>query len=303
MKSVLRILLSVFILTCLACKDDDNREEPCDQIDGCFDFKLIDFEPAWSPDGATIAYVHGDTLLETTGLYLINSDGTNPRILFSSASAYSPTWSPDSKWIAFSNGGHIFKIKINGDSLTQLTTEGHNFFPSWSSDGQWIVFDSDLNDPKGANVIWKMKFDGSSKTDISQHGVGEWRMPDCFRDSLKILHHRASGYSEGGPGFFLMDISGLHSVRVTYSLGFDQYPKISPNGRVILFQSQAEDGDLNLYSTGIDGQGLRKLTSSHGYFGVWSPDGSKIVYTKSSSDNGRLWIMSSDGTGKKQFTF
>ncbi|MBW8003653.1 MAG: hypothetical protein FVQ80_16855 [Planctomycetes bacterium] len=38
-------------------------------------------------------------------------------------------WSPDGEWIVFEEGSHIYRIKVNGDSLAQLTFQGHNFFP------------------------------------------------------------------------------------------------------------------------------------------------------------------------------
>ncbi len=84
------------------------RDNPVANKD--LDFRLTDFEPSWSPDGRTIAYVHGDTVNGKTGIYLINVDGTDNRIIYSSASAYSPDWSPDGKWIAFSDNAQIFKV-------------------------------------------------------------------------------------------------------------------------------------------------------------------------------------------------
>lgn len=63
--------------------------------------------PAWSPDGSSIAYVGVD------GLYLIGSDGSQPRQIIQtvffdtnavdSPDAYSPllSWSPDGEWLAY----------------------------------------------------------------------------------------------------------------------------------------------------------------------------------------------------------
>lgn len=127
-------LVALLQLLCLStlnltCKSDPiSPQPPC--IICLPGFRATDFQPAWSPDGKTIAYIHGDTTFESTGIYLIDTNGTNKRILFSSPSAYSPTWSPDGEWIAFSDNAQIYKIKVNGDSLTQLTKFGNNFFPS-----------------------------------------------------------------------------------------------------------------------------------------------------------------------------
>ncbi len=37
--------------------------------------------------------------------------------------------SPDGEWIVFEEGAHIYRIKVNGDSLAQLTFQGRNFSP------------------------------------------------------------------------------------------------------------------------------------------------------------------------------
>jgi len=141
-------------------------------------FRIIDYEAAWSPDGKLIAYVHGDKEPGKSGIYLIEPGGSNKRLWYAAPLVGSPRWSADGEWIVFHDNGHIYKRKLTGGNAVQLTTQGENFFPDWSPDGNWIVYDSNKDDPKGANVIWKMLADGSNKQDISKHGIGEWRMPN-----------------------------------------------------------------------------------------------------------------------------
>ncbi|MDD2284922.1 MAG: hypothetical protein PHQ11_05925, partial [Paludibacter sp.] len=67
------ISLLLFILS--GC----DKKEACP---GCFgdepvDFRVIDYEPAWSPDGQWIAFYHGDTVPDKWGIYLISPDGEN----------------------------------------------------------------------------------------------------------------------------------------------------------------------------------------------------------------------------------
>jgi TolB protein len=285
-----------------ACKDNDNPvsgNPPC--IDCPWDFRLTDFEPAWSPDGRTIAYIHGDTVNGQTGIWLTDTSGSNNHILYASVGAYSPSWSPDGQWIAFSDGGVIYKLKLSADSLTQLTTDGSNFFPAWSPDGQWIAYDSNLNDPKGANVIWKMRSDGSNKFDISQHGIGEWRMPDWSLDGINIVHQRYVGV--GAPEIEVMDTSGGNSVRLTYDDRFDSYPRYSPNGTKIAFTSQPYGGKPQIWIMNSNGTNPQQLTFGQGYSCDWSPDGEWIVYTDSRNVSGRLWLIRRDRTGNHQLTF
>jgi Tol biopolymer transport system component len=99
----------------------------------------IDREPAWSPDGETIAFVRGSTDPGVHGIYFINPDGENLRQIYT-GNAGAPSWSPDGKWLAFHQGAQIYKMHVEKDSLVQLTFEGRNFNPSWGHDENWIVY-------------------------------------------------------------------------------------------------------------------------------------------------------------------
>lgn len=296
-----KLILMVIVLIFISCDENPLEYGDPPNINDPFDFRLVDFEPSWSPDGQSIAYVHGDTLDGLTGIYIIDTNGTNKRLLISSPSAYSPDWSPDGEWIAFSMSGQIYKIKSSGDSLTQLTYEGRNFFPSWSPDGQWIAFDSNFNDPVGANVIWKMHNDGNNKVDISEHGTGEWRMPHWSTDGEYIVHQRYVGV--GAPEIVIMDINGNNPLRLTFDTNNDSFPKYSSQENKIVFTSQPNGKKPQILIMNSDGTNLIQLTETQGYSNDWSPNGSKIVYTDSRSNNGYLWIMNSDGSSKKQLTY
>ena len=55
-------------------------------------------DPAWSPDGSTIAFTRGVRAMSQ--ISLIGLDGANERTI---ASGSTPTWAPDGSWIAFAH--------------------------------------------------------------------------------------------------------------------------------------------------------------------------------------------------------
>ena len=185
------------------------------------------------------------TTIESNGIYLIDTNRTNNKILYSGPGAYSPTWSPDGEWIAFSDNGQIFKIKVNGDSLTQLTNSGNNFFPSWSYDGKWITFDSNKDSPNGMNFIWKMDVNGIEKTRIAYDPEkGEIRMPSWTINN-RIIHIRylPNVFSSE---IFIMDEDGANPERLTFNYATDYYPRYSNTNEEFVFTSQPFGNPTNI---------------------------------------------------------
>lgn len=174
------LIICLFGVLFGSCKKNTNSEkqQPCVGGCGVADFSLIDYQSAWSPDGKYIAYYHIDKEISKNGIYLITPDGSENRLWHRGVGAETPTWSPDGQWIAFSEGAQIWKKKLNGDSLIQITNAGRNFFPAWSPDGKWIAYDSDYESSTGLKFIWRVSLTTYAKIRIAYEPLkGEIRMP------------------------------------------------------------------------------------------------------------------------------
>ncbi|HJR08110.1 MAG TPA: S8 family serine peptidase [Pyrinomonadaceae bacterium] len=101
-----------------------------------------DFEPAWSPDGKTLAL--GSTRYTgspygLTEIYTINPDGSNPvRLTFSSMGNVAVEWSPGSDRLVFMQDSgpnysyEIFTMNADGSNQVKLTTNAvDNTEPTW----------------------------------------------------------------------------------------------------------------------------------------------------------------------------
>ncbi|MDP3644441.1 MAG: DPP IV N-terminal domain-containing protein [Bacteroidota bacterium] len=294
MKYLIYTLICLLIFT--GCDDeiapkDNYKEEPPD-------FAIIDYNPAWSPDGQWIAFYHADTIPDNSGIYFISPDGEKIKRWHERFGQY-PAWSPDGQWIAFYQNHQIWKKKVNGDSIAQLTFEGRNYHPSWSPDGKWIAYDSNVDSENGGYFIWIIGYDSFSKKRIKYTpGEGAWRMPD-WGSNHTIVYQKYVIESDF-PEIFLMDSTGNNVRRITYNEATDSYPKLS--GSKIAYTFKSPDNILfQICTINTDGTGFKQLT--RGYTCDWSPDGKQIVYTDSRSENGRLWVMDADGSNKKQLTF
>ena len=102
--------------------------------------------PAWSPDGRTVAYVSNRS--GAWNLWSIDIDGGDPRPLTTGTDEDRfPAFSPDGQRIAFasrrSGNWDVWVINRDGTGLSQLTTHRmDDLAPAWNRDGTRIAFDS-----------------------------------------------------------------------------------------------------------------------------------------------------------------
>ena len=103
---------------------------------------IVDRDPAWSPDGQTIAFCADFKLM------VVNVDGSNPRAVpvRDDYKYYTPAWSPDGLRLAvavqLSNTDYgIFVMNSDGSNPIRVTqgTDPH-LDPAWSPDGSTILF-------------------------------------------------------------------------------------------------------------------------------------------------------------------
>jgi Tol biopolymer transport system component len=95
----------------------------------------LEVDPAWSPDGTTIAYA-STRVSGTYAIWLVPAGGGEPvRASTSSQEEHDPTWSPDGRFLAISRaeGAEIVIVDVttHEDVLT-IAEEGGPFkFPAW----------------------------------------------------------------------------------------------------------------------------------------------------------------------------
>jgi dipeptidyl aminopeptidase/acylaminoacyl peptidase len=93
-----------------------------------------------------------------------------------------PSWSPDGQWLAFSRAGILYKIKVDGDSLTQLPTLFGAIRPTWSPDGRRLAFVLDQLDMRG---IWL--YDFATSTAWQLVGFGDYPSWNPLTGELVVL--------------------------------------------------------------------------------------------------------------------
>lgn len=120
-----------------------------------------DTDPAWSPDGRTIAFVSDRA--GSLDIYVAPAGGGEPRRVTSlPGSETHPAWSPDGEWIAYAGdsgqGPEIWKVPVAGGEPIRLTRLKEGFTgdkqPAWSPSGTWLAFVRELAQPSGAADLY-----------------------------------------------------------------------------------------------------------------------------------------------------
>jgi len=83
------------------------------------------------------------------------------------------------------------------------------------------------------------------------------------------------------------------------------YPYWSPDGSMIVFQSNRNDIDnTDIYTMTSDNKNLVRLTSAQGYdeLPIWSPNGKQILFSSTRDGNYEIYIMDADGGNQRNLS-
>jgi dipeptidyl aminopeptidase/acylaminoacyl peptidase len=129
--------------------------------------RVVDYEPAWSPDGSNIVFVSNRN--GYFKVYSMRADGTELKQLTQGLEEDdAPAWSPDGSRIAYvstrDGNQEIFVMRPDGSGMTNLTHHpAFDGWPSWSRDGKRVVFAREHGDEAS---IYVMNADGSAVTAV-----------------------------------------------------------------------------------------------------------------------------------------
>jgi Tol biopolymer transport system component len=221
-----------------------------------------DWDPAWSPDGRTLAFTSHRS--GNSDIWLLNSIKTDeesqPHNLTNDpAWDYSPTWSPSGQSVAFiserDGDPEIFVQNIEEDTAIQLTfNEGMERLPAWSPDGKYIAFAAVRN---GIEEIYRIRPDGTDEQLVTPHPV-QGTAPAWAPDSQRLAF--IGWNEENQPGIYIIG-PALEDMTLLYQgsrwLGSLDW---SADGQWLTFTSW-EAGNHEVYALPVSGSFPIRLTT------------------------------------------
>ena len=224
--------------------------------------------PSWSPDGSHLAYVsfeNGHAAIYVQSLYnnqrnvLANFRGSNS----------APAWSPDGKQLAIvltrDGSSQIYLIRPDGSGVRRITFSGViDTEPNFSPDGQSLLFTSDRG---GSAQIYRMAAEGGAEQRMT-FGQGNNFSPRYSPDGKGFVY----AHFTNGKFYIAAQDFQTGQVEILTAGGWEKKPSFAPNGKLILFASEARGRGI-LATVSSDGRVQQHMFTQHGDARepVWGP--------------------------------
>jgi TolB protein len=230
--------------------------------------RTLNINPAWSPDGRSIAYTsyrRGPPNIFVSHIY----EGTLDEVTKGPGENWLPAWSPDGTRFAFTStrdgNSEIYVANRDGSNVRRLTNHpAIDSTPTWAPSGTQIAFTSDRS---GTPQIYVVAADGLGAV---QRLTSE---PYADRPTWSPAPFNEIAYAaRTGPGFDIkvIDVATRQVKQLTFGEGSNESPAYAPNGRHIAFMS-TRAGKAQIFTITRDGKNLKQVTKAgNNYQPDWS---------------------------------
>ncbi len=219
-----------------------------------------DYNPAFSPDGESLAFFSGRTGGGNIYVAFLNGDGAPRRVTYHGGASPPLSWSPDGAWLYFGShytgiGGGIYKIAAAGGPPIRIAhdpMESH-YNVAVSPDGARVAFNNNGaawwrhgHNPAGHSDIWDMAeaADDDDYRRLTAY-LGLNTRPMWGEDGETILYVSDRG---GEENIWRMSLDGDDDATpvTEYGEGRVTNPSISADGRWIAFERDFRLWRLNV---------------------------------------------------------
>jgi len=272
------------------------------------------FDPAWSPDGRSVAYSMEaaldpyDRKTQLAALWIVDVTTGQKRKL-PVKDGLQPAWSPDGERIAYwaNTGGQrdLWTIAAAGGEPVAVTDdEPTDWSPEWSPDGRWLYFESDR---AGGMNLFRVAIDpatggaaGPLEQVTTSAGNLGWARFSADGKRMVVAEYERSAVLDLyrltlGPDPTAEPLRTLRPRTLHWCV-------LSPDAEWIACSTIGSPEDLVLLRP--DGSGLRRLTDDVAKDRniSWSPDSQRLAFASTRSGGWRYWALRTDGSQLHQLS-
>lgn len=283
-------------------------------------------EASGSGSNGRIVFERYDPSIDGPVTYTMNPDGSDVQRLFQDGHSEAARWSPDGTRIQINccddgNAAHLVDPATGKMSALPPEPDLETFCGgAWSPNGERLACEAYGVKDRSLNGIYSIRVsDGGDLTRITSNPDPDgYDTPGDFSpDGMRLVFARFAAEEEGR--LFVTNVDGTGVRRISGRLISDISPgRWSPTGDQILFAARrSDDYHKTIWIVNADGSSLHELQIDPTcgglwsdpkavgcYSPAWSPDGTKIVYVRSTpegEDEG-IYIANADGSGSVRLT-
>lgn len=261
-----------------------------------------DYNPAFSPDGQTLAFNRGSQGM--TSIYTISISGDREqRLLSGIQNGWGLAWAPDGRDIIFgragwlANAAWLWKVSARGGEPQRLQFGQEGVQPSIR--GNRLAY---LRQMANLN-IWRRTVNSLSSVGPAERFISSTKMetgPQFSPDGSRVVFESTR---TGTYEVWMCRSDGSELVQLTHLNSMTGTPRWSPDGREIAFDSRSP-GNADIFVMDSHGNLPHQLTRgpSSDVVPSWSRDGGWIYFASDRTGAWQVWKIAHSGGSEVQVT-